>query len=160
MKKKLLLLLSLVLFCASCQYFDRQVPSEEELLQKELKAINWNEVDEYPSVAACDTVSDKAQRQQCFFEFLTRTIQQRLSIDTLALLYPELDTIDVRVTVFPNSEIDFEPQVSDSITQDTIMIDSIIKTRLIDFPRINPAIKRGVPVKTQFVLPVILKTSN
>jgi len=28
---------------------------------------------------------------------------------------------------------------------------------LVDYPKINPAIKRGVPVKTQFTLPVILK---
>ncbi|HEX8563660.1 MAG TPA: hypothetical protein VF676_11840 [Flavobacterium sp.] len=159
MKKNILLLLPLLMLCVSCQYFDRQVPSEEELLQKELKSINWNEVDEFPSVAECDTVADKAERQRCFFEFLTQTIQQKLSIDTLALLYPELDTIDVRVTVFPDSQIEFEPQVADSITQDTIMIDSIIKLRLADFPKINPAIKRGMPVKTQFVLPVILKAN-
>jgi len=27
----------------------------------------------------------------------------------------------------------------------------------VDFPKVNPAIKRGIPVKTQFVLPVIIK---
>jgi hypothetical protein len=30
---------------------------EKELLQKELKAINWNEVDEYPSIVDCDTLT-------------------------------------------------------------------------------------------------------
>jgi hypothetical protein len=28
-------------FFNSCQYFDKQIPSEKELLQKELKSINW-----------------------------------------------------------------------------------------------------------------------
>jgi hypothetical protein len=32
-----------------------------------------------------------------------------------------------------------------------------LKARLIDFPKINPALKRGIPVKSQFILPVILK---
>jgi hypothetical protein len=91
-------------------------------------------------------------------EFLTQTIQQKLSIDTLSVLYPELDTIEVRVTVFPNSSLKFEPQFpKDSVAYDTIKIDSILHARLIDFPKVNPAIKRGIPVKTQFVLPVILK---
>jgi hypothetical protein len=32
-----------------------------------------------------------------------------------------------------------------------------LAARLADFPKINPAVKRGVPVKSQFILPVILK---
>lgn len=142
----------------SCQYVDKQIPSEKELLQKELKSINWKEVDEYPSVVDCEKIEDKKQRQQCFFEVLTQLIQEKLSIDTLSILYPELDTIEVKVTVFPNATMKFEPQFpKDSVAYDTIKIDSILKARLVDFPKINPAIKRGIPVKTQFILPVILK---
>jgi len=142
----------------SCQYIDKQVPSEKELLQKELKSINWKEVDEYPSVANCEKIADKKQRQQCFFQVMAQLIQQKLDIDTLSILYPELDTIQVKVTVFPNSTMKFEPQFpKDSVAYDTIKIDSILHARLVDFPKINPALKRGLPVKTQFILPVILK---
>ncbi|MDI6049380.1 hypothetical protein QLS31_06025 [Flavobacterium sp. XS2P24] len=146
------------IFFNSCQYFDKQIPSEKELLQKELKSINWKEVDEYPSVVDCEKTENKKQRQQCFFEVLTLLIQEKLSVDTLSILYPELDTIEVKVTVFPNATIQFEPQFpKDSVAYDKIKIDSILKARLVDFPKINPAIKRGIPVKTQFILPVILK---
>lgn len=146
------------IFFNSCQYFDKQIPSEKELLQKELKSINWKEVDEYPSVVDCEKIDNKAQRQQCFFEVLTQLIQEKLSVDTLSVLYPELDTIEVKVTVFPNATMRFEPQFSkDSVAYDKIKIDSILKARLVDFPKINPAIKRGIPVKTQFIIPVILK---
>ena len=142
----------------SCQYFDKQVPTEKELLQKELKTINWKEVDEYPSVVDCEKIENKTQRQQCFFEVLTQLIQQKLSADTLSVLYPELDTIEVKVTVFPNSTIKFEPQFpKDSVAYDKVKIDSILQARLVDFRKVNPAIKRGIPVKTQFILPVILK---
>lgn len=128
------------------------------MLQNELKSINWKEVDEYPSVVDCEKIDNRAQRQKCFFEVLTQLIQQKLSVDTLSVLYPELDTIEVKVTVFPNATLQFEPQFpKDSVTYDKIKIDSILKARLIDFPKINPAIKRGIPVKTQFILPVILK---
>lgn len=143
---------------SSCQYFEKQVPSEKELLQKELKSINWKEVDEYPSLVDCESVTDKKQQQQCFFERLTQLIQEKLSVDTLAALYPELDTIEVKVTVFPNATLQFEPQfLKDSVAYDTIKIDSILRARLVGFPKVNPAIKRGIPVKTQFILPVILK---
>jgi hypothetical protein len=142
----------------SCQYFEKQVPLQKELLQKELKAINWKEVDEYPSFADCDKADDKTERQYCFFQYLTELIQDKLNGDTLSVLYPELDTIEVKVTIYPDSKMKFEPQFpGDSVAYDTIKIDSILNARLVNFPKVNPAIKRGIPVKTQFILPVILK---
>jgi hypothetical protein len=149
---------SLFILFTSCQYFEKQVPSEKELLQKELKAINWKEVDEYPSFVDCDKLEEKKQRQQCFFDYLTQLIQEKLRVDTLSALYPELDTIEVKVTVFPDSKMQFEPQFpKDSVAYDTIKIDSILHARLVNFPKVNPAIKQGIPVKTQFILPVIIK---
>jgi len=137
------------------------VPSEKELLEKQIKEINWQEVDEYPSIVDCQSISDITQRKQCFFEFLSATIQQKLSVDTLKILFPKLDTIEVKVTVNPDATMQFEPQFPrDTVAYDTIKIDSILKLKLVDFPKVNPAIKRGIPVKTQFILPVIIKTGK
>ncbi len=154
-------LLIVILFFNSCQYFEKQVPSEKELLQKELKSINWKEVDEYPTVADCEKITDKKQRQKCFFDVMSTLIQEKLDVDSLSIMYPELDTIEVKVTIFPNAVMKFEPQFpKDSVAYDTIKIDSILHARLVNFPKINPAIKRGIPVKTQFILPVILKAKD
>ncbi|MEN9337036.1 MAG: hypothetical protein RLZZ500_2023 [Bacteroidota bacterium] len=157
--KRIVVLLALAL--TSCSYFEKQVPNEQELLQKELQAINWNQVDEYPSIVECEKLTDANQRKQCFFEVLSSTIQQKLNTDTLAVLYPELDTIDVKITVNPDASLVFEPQFpQDSTAYDKKKIDSILKARLTDLPKINPAIKRGIPVKTQFILPVIIRSED
>jgi hypothetical protein len=159
--KKFSALFLLLISFHSCQYFDKQVPNEKELLDKQIKEINWNEVDEYPSVIDCEKLTDSNQRKQCFFEFMANAIQQKLSIDTLQILYPDIDTIEVKVTINPDATMLFEPQFTkDSIAYDTIKIDSILRTKLVDFPKVNPASKRGIPVKTQFVLPVIIKTEK
>ncbi len=160
MKKIIPILLLLTLSLYSCQYFNSQVPNQDELLEKELKAINWNQVDELPSFSNCDSVIDKTQKKQCFFDFLTQLIQKKLSVDTLTVLYPKLDTINVKVTVLADATFQFEPQITDTLSYNTTKIDSILKARLVDFPKVNPAIKRGIPVKTQFVLPVILNVEN
>jgi len=159
MQVKQLIAFIILLICGtSCDYFRKPVPSREVLLQKELKAIDWNQVDQYPSIAECENIVDKAQRQQCFFEYLTTIIQQKLSKDTLPFPGIDIDTITVKVTVFPDATIDFEPQFpQDLVAYDKIKIDSLLTEKLKDFPRINPALKRGIPVKTQFILPVILK---
>lgn len=152
-----MLLVTLSLLAASCQQFDKQVPSKDELLEKELKAIDWDEVDEFPSVGECDSIIDKVQRRQCFLDFLVANIQQRLNSDTLAVLYPQLDTIEVKITVFPNSQVSFRPKLTDSHSYGSHTVDSILQARLKDFPQIKPALKQGIPVKTQFILPVILR---
>lgn len=155
--KRNIFFILLPLLFGSCQFFDKQIPSKEDLLNKELKTINWKEVDEYPTVEACDKIEDKALRQQCFFEFLTQVIQEKLNAGTLPFAYSGLDTIKVRVTVLPNATIQFEPQFPDSTNYDKVKIDSVLQARMVDFPPIQPALKRGIPVKTQFILPVILK---
>jgi hypothetical protein len=151
----------LVLLFQSCQYFEKQVPNEKDLLKQRMKEINWKEVDQYPTIADCEKLTNPIQRKQCFFEFMQSTIQQKLSIDTLKILFPKLDTIEVKVTINSDATLQFEPQFPrDTIAYDTIKIDSILKVKLVDFPKVNPAIKRGIPVKTQFILPVIIKTEN
>lgn len=157
--KKIMQLLFLFLVIQSCQYFDKQVPDEKQLLEQELKKINWDEVDEFPSVLQCDTIKDAEVKRQCFFDYLAQTIQERIGIDTLRFEYPEIDTINVKITVNPDSSLEFEtlyPNDSTSLADKT-KIDSILISRLSDFPKVEPAIKRGVKVKTQFVLPVIIK---
>jgi hypothetical protein len=156
MKKAIALFLILMVF--SCQFIDKSIPNEKQLLEKQIKEINWNEVDAYPSVLDCEKLNDKQLRKQCFFDFLTTTIEEKLAIDSLQSTHPKRDTIEVKVTVFPDARVRFEPQFpNDSLAYDTIKIDSILQARLINFPKINPALKRGIPVKTQFVLPVIIK---
>ena len=154
--KKLAVILSL--FLVSCQLFDKKVPDENELLQQELQKINWSEVDEYPSVYSCDTIKNKETQKECFFNYLSQEIQQKISVDSIQMLYPNIDTIQVKVTIFPDKTTIFETQESkDSLDYNLKEIDSIIQSSLSNFPPIEPASKRGVKVKTQFILPVIIK---
>ena len=148
--------LSLLMFMCSCRFFDGQVPNEEELLQKRLKEINWKEVSSYPSIAECDAIMDKELKKDCFFAQMTQLIQQKLDVDTIALMYPDVDSINVKVTVFSNATLRFEPQMPPNANYNMSEIDSIIKARLVNFPKVVPAQKEGVPVTTQFILPVIL----
>lgn len=154
--KKSLLFLPMLILATSCQWFDKRVPSKDDLLEKELKAINWDEVDEWPSAKICDTIADEEAKRACFFQFLTDTIHQRLASETLKISYPELDTVEVKVTVMPDSTVHFQSRLSDTAKRTRRSIDSTLLARLDSFPKVIPALKRGLPVKTQFVLPLVL----
>lgn len=140
----------------SCQFFDKKVPDEKELLQQELKKINWKEVDQWPSFVECDSISDKENQRNCFYQMMLTQLQEKLRDDSIAKLFPQLDSIQVKVTIFSDSKVKFEPIISDSITLDRMQLDSIFQISLADFPKVNPAIKRGIPVKTEFQLPIVL----
>lgn len=147
-----------LLIISSCQYFDAKAPNEKELLEAELKKINWEEVDQYPSIFQCDSINDKELQKQCFFNNLTFTIQERIGVDTLQILFPSIDTLSVKVTVNSDASLKFEGQrTKGSINYDLRKIDSILQNRLSDFPEVEPAIKRGIKVKTQFVVPIIIR---
>lgn len=154
MKKLILLLFGLQM--TSCQYFEKQVPDEDALLQERLKEIDWNKVSSYPSFPECDAITDKNLRKECFFSTLTRLVQEKLGTDTVALLSPQIDTINLKVTVLADASLKFEPQFPADSTLNTSQIDSILKVKLVDFPQVEPAQKEGVPVTSQFILPVIL----
>ena len=159
--KKLVLYFVVFASLVSCHSFDKKVPSEKELLDQQIKEINWNEVDEYPSFNSCDSLTDETSRKQCFFEVMSYSIQEKLSINTLKTLFPSQDTINLKITVFPDSTLGFQPQfTNNTVVYDTIKVDSVLKSKLINFPKLKPAIKRGIPVKTEFVLPVIIKSKK
>jgi hypothetical protein len=151
---KIIIFGTLICFLAqSCQYFNT-VTSKNELLLKELKTINWNQVDEYPSITECENLDNKAQQKQCFFEFLNYDIQQKINRQSLQFRVSQPDTLFVKTTILPNGKMQFEAENA-AITP--IKIDSILQIETINFPKIKPATKRGMFVKTEFVLLVKVK---
>jgi len=156
--KKVSFLFAVITLIQSCQYFEKNVPNKEELLQKELKKINWEEVDEFPSTIHCDSITNKAQRKQCFFDFMSTELQMKLANDTIRTYYKGLDTLQVKVMVLSNAKISFKSHFeTDSLPFDKKKADSVLQSKLIGFPLVEPAIKRGMKVKSEFVIPVFIK---
>jgi hypothetical protein len=156
--KKIGFLIAVFSLMPSCQYFAKNVPAKEELLQKELDKINWDEVDEYPSTTECDSITDKLQRKQCFFDFVSSQLELHLNNDTIKSLYPKQDTLKIKVTVEPDARISFQSHFDvDTLSFDKVKADSILQSKLVGFPVMEPAIKRGIKVKSEFIIPVVLK---
>ncbi|WP_338410220.1 hypothetical protein, partial [uncultured Flavobacterium sp.] len=151
----------LFLALASCQLFDKKVPDESKLLKQELQKINWNDVDEYPNANSCDTILNLDQQKVCFFNYITHQIKYKINLDSIQILFPNLDTIQIKITNLPDSTSIFEIQYpKDSLTYNIKLLDCIIQTKLANFPLIEPASKRGIKVKTQFILPLVIRNAN
>ena len=142
---------------ASCQWMSNRLPNEQELLEEELNKIDWTKVDTYPSVASCDSIFDDQARKDCFFSYVTQVLEENLQVDTLSGTFANMDTLNVLVTIQSNAQVSLALyQVNDSLKQQVKSVDSLLQEKSKNFREFSPAVKRGVPVTSQFVLPLVL----
>ncbi len=154
--KKYNSLILLVFLVQSCQYFEKNVPEKQDLLNQEIKHINWTVIDEYPSTMLCDSIQDKEARKICFFDFLTQKIQGKLTSDSLINNFKSIDTLNIKVAIDAQANLTFRTTGLKTAVE-TRKIDSIIAINLYNLTIVEPGIKRGIKVKTEFVLPIVLK---
>jgi hypothetical protein len=152
-----LFILSLFFLLQSCQFYERRLPSEELLLKQKLEEINWKEVSVYPALPPCDGYFDKKRRRDCFFKEMGKILNRKFQMDSLTFAKFEIDTFWVKVTVNSDATVLFETQLSTIPEEKRDTLNSMIQQRLLDFPKIEPAQKEGIPVRTEFLLPVVVR---
>jgi len=154
-----LFLLLLLLLATSCQYFDTQKFSAETFYNEEIKTLNLSEIDTYPTFQECEAAIEKEETRLCFENELTARVAQSLSRESLIAIHTLQDTLWV----------DFSISEEAVIRVNEVKADSLIH---LEFPKLKdklvqkmdsivlkaPAYKRGIPVQTQFNLPIIIKT--
>lgn len=144
-------------FFVSCQYFEKNVPNKTNMLQKEINKIDWNKVDTFPSIENCDSLSNETIKKDCFFGVISQKIHEKIAVDSVKNLLPKMDSLFVKVKISHLAILSFETQKTvPDFDFEKPKIDSILQVYLINFPEVQPAIKRAVKVKTEFVLPIKL----
>lgn len=149
------------IFCVftlvSCDYFDKKKISTEEILQEELQTFNWNDVDEYPTFASCDTTSGKANKKNCFETTLRNILNENLSKHNIVVSEDVNDTVILKIKIDSKGQFTIEDIKSSDVTRQQIPeLDSLLTHSFDSLPKIYPAIKRSQQVTTQFNLPVIV----
>ena len=154
--KRLLLLFGVVLI-TSCNYFEKQKVSSKDLLEEELEAFSWNDIDVYPSFDSCNLVSGKENKKDCFENTLRTTLNTKLARLNIVVNEDVNDTIVLKITIDKSGVFTINEVISKAHTQSQIPgLDSLLTHSFDDLPKIYPAIKRSQQVTTQFSLPVIV----
>ncbi|TYA69963.1 hypothetical protein [Seonamhaeicola marinus] len=141
----------------SCKYFDVEKTTSEAILNEELKAFNWNDVDTYPSFSMCDSLDGKYEKMYCFQYFLKKQIFNALEEEGIVVTQDVNDTVNLKFQVSETGVIDLVGADMDSLTKEEIPnLESLIIGSLDSLPKIYPAIKRMMQVKTEFDLPIVI----
>ena len=149
----------LSMLTTACNFVQKELPDSQELLRRELHAIDWSRVDTYPTYATCDSLTDAEENKACFFDRLNFEVINVLKNDSLVKL-STIDSVRFLVRVTAQSELEFKTDQIDEKLLPKSMLDSIMKQHQKNFSKVQPATKRGVPVTTQFLMKVKLDASS
>ncbi len=149
-----------ILMLTSCEYFNVKKTSSEAILKEELQTFNWNDVDEYPSFSACDSLTVKNDVKECFQKILTSHISDFLQKEIIIVSKDISDTIVLNFKVSETGNLKLIDAKINAVTREEIPnIESLLTKSLDSLPQIFPASKHGQQVTTEFKLPIIVKVN-
>ncbi len=141
----------------SCIFFESADEKTQKLIRKELQSIDWTDVDKYPLFNDCDETASKTAQKKCFIKTLsshfTSTLQEFQPVldktvnDTVFIDFVVENTGDISILNIHNKQV-LEKQVQE--------FEKKITESLVSLSRIEPALKRGIPVSTKFRIPIII----
>ena len=145
----------------SCDFTYNKELVVEDLVSNDLKTFNWNDVDTFPRFQNCDTIINKESNFNCFVNTLTSKLQANLIDNSVVVNSFLSDTLFVNFNVTNKGDIVLSELSNESVILElNVLVDSIFKLTVLDLPKLYPAIKRGQPVNTKFILPVLISTTD
>jgi hypothetical protein len=145
----------------SCEWFASPETKTRQLVEEELSAINWNEVDQFPLFDACDETASKPDQKNCFEQNLVMHLAMSLQDSEFQSDQTLSDTLYVDFMVDNQGRIsvvsmDKNPEFS----KENPEFERIVAKSLRSLPRLEPALKRGIPVSSRFRIPLVLHTDD
>jgi hypothetical protein len=147
-----------ILLLVSCKDFDLKKQSADQILEKEMKSINWNEVDFYPTFQNCGTITSKAESKICFKTKIKKTISDYLASHQISTTSSTQDTLVIKFFITAEGALNIEEiRIPDKIDSQNPQLREVLKKAISELPEMYPAQKRSVPVSLHTQLPIILK---
>lgn len=147
----------ILFFLVSCDYFSF---TKKKNIQAIDTIINLSKVDVSPSFNKCKELNVSA-KNDCF----RAEIQEKISISLSEIDFIVDEDMDeviyVHLIINNYGRVKLkEIEASKNVLEKLPVLDSLIKVSVKKLPKIFPAIKRGIPVTTQYTLPVKIAIKN
>ncbi len=154
--QKIVVLVSLLLL-GSCNYFYQ--PKANAVLKKDT-IIDFHTIDTYPMFPNCTELLNKEEQKQCFYAEISQQIHSLLK-ESFRVKRVLNDTIFMKIKIDNQGDVSIVNIRKNELLQQNIpQFDSVVASQLKQLPSIQPATKRGIPVTTEFTLPLIVNTKS
>ena len=145
----------------SCEWFASTETKTRQLVEEELSAIDWNEVDQYPLFDTCEETASKPEQKTCFEQNLVMHLSMSLQDFEFQSDQRLADTLYVDFMVDPQGKIFVVSMDKNAaFSKANPEFERIVSRSLRSLPRLEPALKRGIPVSSRFRIPLVLHTDD
>ncbi len=146
---------------SSCQFFDTEKISSETFYEEEFKSIDWENVDRYPAFPVCEQFTEKEMQKECFENTLSQHVYASIGSRNMITNRDLNDTVYVVFGISKDGVVATkEVRIDSTLVKNIPLLKGWLEYSIDSLPESAPAYKRGIPVETQFILPVILKTER
>ena len=148
----------LLLFLISCDYLSPATP-ENSALQVLDTVIDYTKVDVYPIFSDCENFAENDSQKKCFEVSLIEKLTALLHKNELKVKERVNDTALIDLLIDQTGKASVvnidSPEI---ITNQLPSLDSIIRQSVSALPTMKPAVKRGIFVRSQYRLAIVVKT--
>lgn len=158
---RLVILISVILVTYSCDFIS---PSKSTLKNTALldTVIDYNDVDVYPLFLDCNNCDTSEKQNLCFEMELLRRLQKITKNNDFDLSGRVNDTVKVEILVDTKGKISIvEIHKNANIEQELPDLDSLLFKSFALLPAtVQPSLKRGIPVNSKFMLPILITAKD
>ena len=152
------LFICLMISFTSCEYISFEKNKNIEKIDMD---VDFTSVDVSPSFKVCNSLIDKDKKNSCFRLTIREEIANSLAKYSIKVKQPLDETITVTIIINSNKQVNLvNIGASESLRKEIPALHEMIEKSIADLPDIYPAIKRGIPVTTQYQLPIRIKLEN
>jgi len=143
----------------ACNWSASREEKTQELVSQEIQSIDWEDVDKYPLFADCDELVSKQEQKKCFMTTLLRHFSDTLHESEFVVQEEIRDTIFVDFMMEDTGSITLmNIHNAEKVNEQLPDFDNQIEKSLSSLPKIEPALKRGIPVRAKFRIPIVLSS--
>lgn len=144
---------------ASCEYLSPTTTTSNNNLQTLDTIVDFTKIDVYPIFYDCEDYSEDDNQKECFEASLSKKLSEILNKNHLKVKEVINDTTHINLFI-DNAGKANVVEITSPISISTYLpkLDSVIRQSVAKLPTVKPAVKRGIFVKSQYSLSIIIKT--
>jgi len=152
--------LFLIIFCCfiSCDYFSFERKKDFEKIDSE---VDTTLVDTPPSFEICNSIIDKKEKTDCFRKTIHQEISKSLQAENIQVRKTIDEVVNVVITIHSDKKITLKKiDASEKLYEQIPTFNEKIEKAVRNLPKVYPAIKRSIPVTSEYLLPIKIKLEN
>jgi len=155
MFQRFILLLITGILLVSCDFFQKKQIDKSEIIDT---IIDFRSIDVFPLFPGCDGASSQEKQQTCSRSKISEQLYTSLDATQIITLRKINDTLFLKLGIDAKGKVSLlNIKSTELLHQQIPKLDSLIQNGVYSLPKLEPAIKRGIPVATELMLSIVVK---